>query len=153
MTQDVRAVSNGVWVVTAHNDEDLPTLQGDVERLLGRCLLRLQQYERPTKSLVSHHAFSGHLYDLAPNRTRQVERTARKALGTLVGELVGTYVIRERFNPPEQAMDTDEDVNWIMPNRIAFAGGWIVDCNNKQQHSGLRMRPPSQFIAVQTATA
>lgn len=33
----------------------LQPLQRDVQRLLGRCLLRLQQYERLMKAIVAHH--------------------------------------------------------------------------------------------------
>ena len=33
----------------------MPDLQREVQRLLGRCLLRLQQYERLLKALVAHH--------------------------------------------------------------------------------------------------
>ena len=37
----------------------MPCLQREVQRLLGRCLLRLQQYERLLKALVAHHELAG----------------------------------------------------------------------------------------------
>ena len=41
------------------NDQELQAQQRDVQRLLGRCLLRLQQYERLMKAIVAHHDLSG----------------------------------------------------------------------------------------------
>lgn len=38
---------------------DLQAQQREVERLLGRCLLRLQQYEHLMKAIVAHHDLSG----------------------------------------------------------------------------------------------
>lgn len=34
-------------------------LQREVQRLLGRCMLRLQQYERLLKAIVAHHELAG----------------------------------------------------------------------------------------------
>ena len=39
-------------------DEELQTLQREVQRMLGRCLLRLQQYEQLMKAIVAHHEIS-----------------------------------------------------------------------------------------------
>ena len=36
---------------------------------------------------------------------------------------------------------------------LRLIGDWIEDYNDNHQHSGLKMRPPRQFIAAQTATA
>jgi hypothetical protein len=42
------------------NDNEEPQAQQrEVERLLGRCLLRLQQYEHLMKAIVAHHDLSG----------------------------------------------------------------------------------------------
>ena len=38
--------------------EELKTRQHEVQRLLGRCLLRLQQYEKLVKAIVAHHQVS-----------------------------------------------------------------------------------------------
>ena len=38
--------------------EELQTLQREVQRMLGRCLLRLQQYEKLMKAIVAHHEIS-----------------------------------------------------------------------------------------------
>jgi hypothetical protein len=36
-----------------------PSMQHEVQRQLGRCLLRLQQYERLMKSMLSRHRLGG----------------------------------------------------------------------------------------------
>jgi len=87
--------------MTSINDEDLQTLQQEVQRLLGRCLLRLQQYERLIKSMVAHHKVSGPIHDLEQTRAKQIDDTARKTLGILVGDLLGSYVVADEINPPE----------------------------------------------------
>lgn len=74
-------------------DDALQTLQRDVQRLLGRCVLRLQQYERLIKAIVAYHEISGPAHALEPIRAALVAETARKTLGTLIGDLLGSYVV------------------------------------------------------------
>lgn len=90
--------------MTSLNDEDLSQLQQEVQRLLGRCMLQLQQYERLIKVLVAHHSLSGTIHDLEQIRTARIDGTARKTLGSLVGELIGSYVVADEIRPPEDAM-------------------------------------------------
>ncbi|MBY6159409.1 OST-HTH/LOTUS domain-containing protein [Mameliella alba] len=95
--------------MTSLNDEDLPQLQQEVQRLLGRCMLRLQQYERLIKILIAHHTLSGPIHDLERVRTARIDGTVRKTLGSLVGELIGSYVVPDEIKPTEDAMaDTPE---------------------------------------------
>ncbi len=99
--------------MTTLNDEDLQTLQHEVQRLLGRCLLRLQQYERLIKAIAAHDRFSGPIHDLERVRAAQFNRTARKTLGTLVGDLLGSYIVANNIDPPEEAATSSaENVNW-----------------------------------------
>ncbi|MCI5042899.1 MAG: OST-HTH/LOTUS domain-containing protein [Donghicola eburneus] len=100
--------------MTMIDDEDLKTLQHEVQRLLGRCLLRLQQYERLIKSMVAHHKVSGPIPDLEKASAKQVDDTARKTLGTLVGDLVGSYVVADEVDPTEETTTYfPENVNWF----------------------------------------
>lgn len=95
-------------------DYDLLTLQHEVQQLLGRCLLRLQQYERLIKAMVAHHRFSGPIHDLERSRVAQVDATARKTLGTLVGDLLGSYVVAGEIEPAERStINPPEGVNWL----------------------------------------
>jgi uncharacterized protein with GYD domain len=73
-------------------DEELQTLQREVQRMLGRCLLRLQQYEKLMKAIVAHHEISASGSPLESNEAERIADAANKTLGTLVGTLLGTYV-------------------------------------------------------------
>ena len=73
-------------------DEELQTLQREVQRMLGRCLLRLQQYEQLMKAIVAHHEISASGLPLESNQAERIADAANKTLGTLVGTLLGTYV-------------------------------------------------------------
>lgn len=46
-------------------EEDLPNLQGEVQRLLGQSLLWLQAIERLTMTIVETHQLSAPTADLA----------------------------------------------------------------------------------------
>lgn len=72
---------------------DLPLeLQRDVQRKLGRCLLRLQQYEILLKALVAHGDIAGPPARLQAVRDAQIARVQKKTLGTLVGELTDRHL-------------------------------------------------------------
>lgn len=73
-------------------DDALSTLQREVQRLLGRCLLRLQQYEKLMKAIVAHHEITATGMPLASNQEQRIADAASKTLGTLVGTLLGSYV-------------------------------------------------------------
>jgi hypothetical protein len=60
-----------------------------VQRMLGRCMLRLQQYERVIKVVVSQQEISGPVRDMEAIRAERVKSAAGKTLGTLVGEFLG----------------------------------------------------------------
>ena len=100
--------------MTKLNDEDLHALQHVVQRLLGRCLLRLQQYELLIKALVAHHSLSEPIDDLERTKAAKIDDTARKTLGTLVGDLLGSYVVADEIDPPEETTNqSPAGVNWI----------------------------------------
>lgn len=63
--------------------------------MLGRCLLRLQQYEHLIKAIVAHHEIAGPAHSLESIRAERVADTASKTLGTLVGQLIGSYVVAD----------------------------------------------------------
>ncbi len=86
--------------MTTCSDDALQTLQREVQRLLGRCLLRLQEYERLIKSIMAHHEISGPAHALETVRAERVADTARKTLGTLVGDLLGSYVVTDENDTP-----------------------------------------------------
>jgi hypothetical protein len=73
-------------------DEEAKALQGDVQRLLGRCMLQLQQYERLLKAMIADHKISGVPQDLAAAREMRVDSLARQTLGHLLKELVDSFL-------------------------------------------------------------
>jgi hypothetical protein len=77
----------------ATNDRDLPAQHREVQRLLGRCLLRLQQYERLMKAIVAYHNLSGPAHALEKIRAARIDDASTKTLGTLGGQLSGSCVV------------------------------------------------------------
>lgn len=67
-------------------------LQRDVQRKLGRCLLRLQQYEILLKALVAHGDIAGPQAELQSVRDAHVACAQKKTLGTLVGMLTERHL-------------------------------------------------------------
>ena len=60
------------------NDEEVQVQQREVQRLLGRCLLRLQQYERLMKAIVAHSDLSGPAHALEEIRAPRVDEAFTK---------------------------------------------------------------------------
>ena len=68
----------------------MPTLQREIERKLGRCMIRLQQYERSMKAFVANMAVEGPPEQLHAIQEQQVACARTKTLGTLVGMFTGS---------------------------------------------------------------
>lgn len=99
-----------------------PQSQHDVQRLLGRCLLRLQQYERLMKAMLAHHELAGPVDTLEAQRASRVEKLSDKSLGTLVKALFETYAVvdgYERDLLPEDKVPTDR-VSMAMSFRMTM---------------------------------
>lgn len=97
----------------AGNDQEIPGQQREVQRLLGRCLLCLQQYERLMKAIVAHHDLSGPAPALETIRAARIHDASTKTLGTLVGQLVGSCVVTA-------ATDTAADTTANEPEDVLF---------------------------------
>jgi hypothetical protein len=97
----------------AGNVQELPGQQREVQRLLGRCLLRLQQYERLMKAIVAHHDLSGPAPALETIRAARIHDASTKTLGTLVGQLLGSCVVTA-------ATDTAADTTANEPEDVLF---------------------------------
>jgi hypothetical protein len=91
--------------MTTLSDDALQALQRKVQRFLGRCLLRLQQYERLIKAIVAHHEISGtaDADALEADRAARVAANGCKTLGKLVGDLLGSYVVTNEIGIPGEA--------------------------------------------------
>ena len=74
------------------NSAELPELQREVQRLIGRCLLRLQQFERLAKAVVVAHELGGPAHELEQSHAQRADEYATKTLGTLIGVLLKSYL-------------------------------------------------------------
>lgn len=102
-------------------DDALHTLQREVQRLLGRCLLRLQQYEKLTKAIVAHHEVSVAGIPLASNQEQRIADAASKTLGTLVGTLLGSYVTTGEADDASGHDARDDIISFKMKMRLSMS--------------------------------
>lgn len=70
-------------------------LQRNVQRLIGRCMLRIQQYERLMKDILANHELTGPVEALDARHAERVSKLSDKSLGTLVKALFENYVVHE----------------------------------------------------------
>ena len=73
-------------------EPDFVTSQREVQRKLGRCMFRLQQYEILAKALVGLRELSAPAGKMHEVRAKSVALAANKTLGQLVGELTGGFL-------------------------------------------------------------
>lgn len=96
------------------SNDAMPELQSDVQRLLGRCMLRIQQYERVMKAIVALHELAGPVDTLEAQRSARIEKWSDKSLGTLVKTLFESYVVPQGY---EREVLSDDK---IATDRISF---------------------------------
>lgn len=91
-------------------EDPRPELQRDVQRLLGRCMLRLQQYERLLKAILASHELAGTADTLEVQRAERAEKVSGLSLGLLAKAMFETYVVPEGFERdllPDSKTPTD----------------------------------------------
>lgn len=71
---------------------EIEIFQHEVQRKLGRCMIRLQQYERLLKAMMASMALDGPLEQLQAARDRRVAYASDKSLGTLVRMFTGSHL-------------------------------------------------------------
>lgn len=132
--------------VTPADEDPRPELQRDVERLLGRCLLRIQQYEVLLRAMLAHHELAGPVDTLDTQRAARADKLSDKSLGTLVKALFETYVVPQGFERellPEARTPTDRiavgfSIRIEMPSeqrsRTKAALEELVDLRNQVVH-------------------
>jgi len=87
-----------------------PEIQRDVQRLLGRCMVRIQQYEKALKTLLAHHEIAGPVETLVDQPAQRAERLSGQTLGNLAKQLFESFVVPEDFERellPEDKTPTD----------------------------------------------
>ncbi|WP_296224698.1 OST-HTH/LOTUS domain-containing protein [Ralstonia sp. UBA689] len=75
--------------------DDVADLQHEVQRLFGRCLLRLQQYETLIKHLVATHRLAGPPSALERIRAQRIKNYATKPLGYQIDVLLNSFFTTE----------------------------------------------------------
>ncbi|PQA78075.1 OST-HTH/LOTUS domain-containing protein [Rhodoferax sp. TS-BS-61-7] len=87
-------------------------LQREVQRKLGRCMIRIQQYELLLKEMVAKREVSGILGSTPAQLAESAPDAAPRTMGQLVGELTGKYfqptLLESGETPPETSSDDDE---------------------------------------------
>lgn len=95
-----------------------PALQREVHRQLGRCLIRIQQYELLLKEIVSKRDVSAVLGCNPVQLANKSSAAAVKTMGQLVGEVTDKYFQPTLLESGEAQQDaSDEDVE--------HPAGWI----------------------------
>lgn len=88
-----------------------PEIQREVQRLLGRCMVRIQQYEKSLKVLLAHHELAGPAETLQAQQTQRAQKLSNQTLGQLAGLLFETFVVPEGFERellPDDKIPTDQ---------------------------------------------
>jgi hypothetical protein len=92
----------------AATPETSPEQRGEVQRKLGRCMLRMQQYEMLTKAMLADYEQSGTMENWQARRQERVDKFARKSLGQLLEVMKESYLTpgidgeqRAQAEPPE----------------------------------------------------
>nr|WP_240783659.1 OST-HTH/LOTUS domain-containing protein [Stenotrophobium rhamnosiphilum] len=101
--------------------EELQAQQRNVQRMLGRCLLRLQQYEKLMKAIVAFHEISASGLPLVSNQTERIADTAGNTLGTLVGKLFGTYVTTDETKDVSESDGPDNIFSFRMKMNLRMS--------------------------------
>ncbi len=91
------------------DQSDVVGPQHEVQRLLGRCLLRLQQYERLLKNMIVVQRLSGTPETLQNALDARKVEASDKTLGTLISRLMGDYVVKEGSEALEDTQDHPGD--------------------------------------------
>lgn len=102
------------------------TSPGIVSGKIGRCILRLQQYELLMKRLIAHHEFAGYIEDMeAINETRERKFNEKKTLGCLLKDIKGSF-LRENDASIEAVESHECDAD---PTRAHFSYRFSFELN------------------------
>ena len=115
--------------------ENMTSEQHEVQRKLGRCLLRFQQYEKLLKAITAHQSIEGPGDKLQSIRDQKIEDLRTKTMGHLVGLLAGSYLSVEAAESADVAPDE--------PRGDVLRTGWF------RTRTTIAMSPESYADTVQ----
>lgn len=88
------------------SDSPNTQMQEAVQRLIGRCILQVQEYERAMKAILVQHMQAGTEEALETQRAARAAKFAEMPLGGLVNALFETYIVPEGN---DGALTVDDD--------------------------------------------
>lgn len=101
--------------------ENIAEAQREVQRKLGRNLLRIQQLEIMLKSMVAHSVVESESGDMHSFLNKRKQNVAKKTLGQVVGDLT-TDVLALQANEEEQQQEHHRD-----PTKIWFRTSFRIE--------------------------
>jgi len=100
---------------------DIATAQREVQRLLGRCLLRLQQYEQLLKAFLAGREVAGTVHTAPIRRAERREALRTATLGNLVTTFLGEYLTDAQAADREQgSIDKEVSATGLPAIRISM---------------------------------
>ena len=94
---------------------NLEQAQKDVQRKLGRCMLRLQQYERLLKAMLASMNLKGLPQELLAAQEGRAAGMRKKTLGTLVKQFTGEHLSTALANQMDDQEDEAEPTRVNVP--------------------------------------
>ncbi len=113
--------------------ENLSEAQREVQRKLGRNLLRIQQLEVMVKSMVAHSVIESESGDVHGFLDRRKQDVAKKTLGQVVGDLT-TDILSLPANEDEQQQEHPGD-----PTKILFRASFRTEMS-PENHQSTQLR-------------
>lgn len=120
---------------------DFPILQQDVQRLLGRCMLRVQQYEQLMKAMLAHHQLAGPVNTLATQQEERLERVADHTLGRLVKVLFESYIVADTAERSDLLSEST-----VPTDRVSVAFQFSIAMNEERR--ALCQRAIADLVAL-----
>jgi len=100
--------------------------QREVQRLLGRCMLRVQQLEQIMRNILAVYDVGGALATFEADRAKRLKKLAKANFGDLVEELFGGYLVADvaaagaaKVALPKRALRQHDAVT-LPSDRLAF---------------------------------
>lgn len=98
--------------MNADPGDPLRVAQAEVERRFGRCVLRLQGYERIAKAVLAAHRGFVPLDPAAPDAAARVGRFDQQTLGALVGQMTGSFLGSAEARLQDDAPEPPLGMRW-----------------------------------------
>lgn len=104
---------------SAEPSEAVASLQREVQRLLGRFLLKMQQYEHYAKALLSGSRLSGTTETLLTSQRKRQEEISSQPLGVVIGELKKSY-LRVTQDPEVGTTVSEKPADTAVEEKMTF---------------------------------